>query len=215
MKIKLLAEKARAVDFEYEYVMQGTGPWVVSIQRITADPTTTGLTDDFYFKAIVGYIDSSFRYPNTALLGLKIGAESFTRVPTIGAELGMKIKIPSNYNPYSRQYSGIWDGSFKTDWSNNPAWVFYDLLTNTRYGAGSFIGEANVDSYSLFPVAQYCDELVPDGKGGTEPRFTFNAYVTDRGEAYEVLNAWLLPFAECFTSAKEVLLPFKINPSRH
>ena len=106
----------------------------------------------------------------------------------------MKIKIPSNYNPYSRQYSGIWDGSFNTDWSNNPAWVFYDLLTNTRYGAGSFIGEANVDRYSLFPVAQYCDELVPNGKGGTEPRFTFNAYITDRGEAYEVLNALAAAF---------------------
>jgi predicted phage tail protein len=183
------------VDFEYEYAMQGTGPWVVTVERLTPDPTTVRISDDLYFKAIVGVIDRSFRYPNTALLGLKIGAETFSAVPQVSAELmGMKIKIPSNYNPYSRQYSGIWDGSFKTDWSNNPAWVFYDLLTNTRYGAGSFIGEANVDRYSLFPVAQYCDELVPNGKGGTEPRFTFNAYITDRGEAYEVLNALAAAF---------------------
>ena len=183
------------VDFEYEYAMQGTGPWVVTVERLTADPATVRISDDLYFKAIVGVIDRSFRYPNTALLGLKVGAETFSAVPQVSAELmGMKIKIPSNYNPYSRQYSGIWDGSFNTDWSNNPAWVFYDLLTNTRYGAGSFIGEANVDRYSLFPVAQYCDELVPNGKGGTEPRFTFNAYITDRGEAYEVLNALAAAF---------------------
>ena len=183
------------VDFEYEYAMQGTGPWVVTVERLTPDPATVRISDDLYFKAIVGVIDRSFRYPNTALLGLKVGAETFSAVPQVSAELmGMKIKIPSNYNPYSRQYSGIWDGSFNTDWSNNPAWVFYDLLTNTRYGAGSFIGEANVDRYSLFPVAQYCDELVPNGKGGTEPRFTFNAYITDRGEAYEVLNALAAAF---------------------
>jgi len=183
------------VDFEYEYAMQGTGPWVVTVERLTPDPTTVRISDDLYFKAIVGVIDRSFRYPNTALLGLKIGAESFSSVPQISAELmGMKMKIPFNYNPYSRQYSGIWDGSFKTDWSNNPAWVFYDLLTNTRYGAGTFIGEANVDRYSLLPIAQYCDELVPNGRGGTEPRFTFNAYITDRGEAYEVLNALAASF---------------------
>ena len=183
------------VDFEYEYAMQGTGPWVVTVERVTPDPTTVRISDDLYFKAIVGVIDSSFRYPNTALLGLKIGAETFSSVPQISAELmGMKMKIPFNYNPYSRQYSGIWDGSFKTDWSNNPAWVFYDLLTNTRYGAGTFIGEENVDRYSLLPIAQYCDELVPNGRGGTEPRFTFNAYITDRGEAYEVLNALAASF---------------------
>jgi predicted phage tail protein len=188
---KTISGKSRGpVDFEYEYGMQGTGPWVVTVERVTGDPTTTRISDDIYFKAIVGIIDRSFRYPNTALLGMKIGAENFSTVPRVSAELmGMKVKIPSNYNPYSRQYSGIWDGSFKTDWSNNPAWVFYDLLTNTRYGAGSFIGEANVDRYSLFPIAQYCDELVPNGRGGSEPRFTFNAYITDRGEAYEVLNA--------------------------
>lgn len=188
---KTISGKSRGpVDFEYEYAMQGAGPWVVTVTRVTADPTTTRVSDDLYFKAVVGVIDRSFRYPNTALLGIKIGAENFSAVPRVSADLmGMKIKIPSNYNPYSRQYSGIWDGSFKTDWSNNPAWVFYDLLTNTRYGAGSFISEANVDRYSLFPIAQYCDELVPNGRGGTEPRFVFNAYITDRGEAYEVLNA--------------------------
>jgi predicted phage tail protein len=193
---RTISGKSRGpVDFEYEYAMQGTGPWVVTVERLTADPATVRISDDLYFKAIIGVIDRSFRYPNTALLGLKIGAESFSSIPQVSAELmGMKMKIPSNYNPYSRQYSGIWDGSFKADWSNNPAWVFYDLLTNTRYGAGTFIGEANVDRYSLLPIAQYCDELVPNGRGGTEPRFTFNAYITDRGEAYDVLNALAASF---------------------
>lgn len=193
---KTLSGKSRGpVDFEYEYRLQGTGPWVVSVQRLTADPTSTAVTDDFYFKAIVGYINLSFRYPNTALIGLKIGAENFTRVPAIGAELlGVKIKVPTNYDPFARTYSGIWNGTFKTEWSNNPAWVFYDLLTNTRYGAGEFIDESQVDRYSLFSIAQYCDELVPDGKGGREPRMTFNAYVTDRGEAYEVLNSMAAAF---------------------
>lgn len=193
---KTISGKSRgSVDFEYEYAMQGTGPWVVSIQRLTGDPTSSSVTDDFYFKAIVGFIDSSFRYPNTALLGLKIGAESFTRVPSVGAELlGVKIKVPSNYDPFTRTYQGIWNGTFKTEWSNNPAWIFYDLLTNTRYGAGEFISESQVDRYSLYSIAQYCDELVPDGKGGKEPRMTFNAYITDRGEAYEVLNSMAAAF---------------------
>jgi predicted phage tail protein len=193
---KRIKGKSRGpVDFEYEYDLRGEGPWVVSIKRETGDPTTTTISDDFYYKAIVGYIDSSFRYPNTALIGLKIGAESFTRVPTIGAELmGVKIKVPSNYNPFTRKYEGIWNGTFKTEWSNNPAWVFYDLLTNSRYGAGQFISEAQVDRYSLYSIGQYCDELVPDGKGGLEPRLTFNAYITDRGEAYEVLNSMAAAF---------------------
>ena len=193
---KTISGKSRgAVDFEYEYDMQGTGPWVVSIQRLTGDPTSSSVSDDFYFKAIVGYIDSSFRYPNTALIGLKIGAESFTRVPSIGAELlGVKIKVPTNYDPFTRTYQGIWNGTFKTEWSNNPAWIFYDLLTNTRYGAGEFIDESQVDRYSLYSIAQYCDELVPDGKGSKEPRMTFNAYITDRGEAYDVLNSMAAAF---------------------
>jgi predicted phage tail protein len=211
---KTISGKSRgAVDFEYEYEMQGTGPWVVTIQRITPDPTTTGLTDDFYFKAIVGYIDSSFRYPNTALLGLKIGAESFTRVPAIGAELlGVKIKVPTNYDPFTRTYQGIWNGTFKTEWSNNPAWIFYDLLTDPRYGAGEFISESQVDRYSLFSIAQYCDELVPDGKGGREPRMTFNAYVTDRGEAYEVLNSMAAAFRGMLYFSEGVVVGIQDKP---
>jgi predicted phage tail protein len=103
--------------------------------------------------------------------------------------LGVKIKVPTNYDPFTRTYQGIWNGTFKTEWSNNPAWIFYDLLTNPRYGAGEFISEKRKwIGIVCYSIAQYCDELVPDGKGGREPRMTFNAYVTDRGEAYEVLE---------------------------
>ena len=193
---KTISGKSRGpVDFEYEYDLQGTGPWVVTVERATDDPTSTSVSNDLFFKAIVGIYEKSFRYPNTALIGLKIGAENFTAVPQISADmLGMKIKVPTNYDPLARSYSGIWNGTFKTVWSNNPAWVFYDLLTNTRYGAGEFITEANVDKYSLYSIAQYCDELVPDGKGGLEPRLTFNGYITDRAEAYEILNALAASF---------------------
>jgi predicted phage tail protein len=193
---KSISGKSRGpVDFEYEYVLQGSPPWVVRLQRITPDADTVNLQNDLFFKAVVGVIDRSFRYPNTALLGVKFGSESFDSIPSISARLmGIKVKMPTNYNPYTRQYSGIWNGTFKVDWTDNPAWIFYDLLTNARYGVGSFIGEANVDRYSLYPIAQYCDELVPNGRGGVEPRFTFNAYITSRGEAYEVLNSLAAAF---------------------
>ena len=193
--ISITGKSRGPVDFEYEYNLSGAGPWVVTVERLTEDPTSTAVSDDLFFKGIVGIIDRSFRYPNSALIGIKIGAENFTGVPLIAAEmLGVKVKIPSNYNPFTRVYSGVWDGTFQTNWTNNPAWIFYDLLTNTRYGAGEFIDASQVDRYSLFPIAQYCDELVPNGSGGLEPRLTFNAYVTDRGGAYEVLNALAASF---------------------
>lgn len=178
------------VDFEYEYKLSGTGPWVVSVERETKDSNSVRVQDELIFRAIVGIYDQSYRYPNTALLGIKVGAENFTAVPVVSADLlGIKVKIPINYNPYTREYKGIWNGTFKTDWTDNPAWIFYDLLTNSRYGAGQFITENNVDRYSLYAIAQYCDEMVPDGKGGMEPRLTFNGYINERGEAYDVLNA--------------------------
>ena len=126
--------------------------------------------------------------------------------------LGVMVKIPSNYNPFTRQYSGVWDGTFQTNWTNNPAWIFYDLLTNTRYGAGEYISESQVDRYSLLPIAQYCDELVPDGKGGLEPRMTFNAYITDRGDAYEVLNALAASFRGLTYFAEGTIVAIQDRP---
>jgi predicted phage tail protein len=189
-RLSISGKSRGPVDFEYEYELSGVGPWTVTVERFTKDPTSTRFSDDLFFKAITGIIDRSFRYPNTALVGIKIGAENFSSVPKISAELfGMVIKVPTNYDPESRLYSGIWDGTFKTAYCNNPAWVFYDLLTNARYGAGAFISESQVDKFALYTIGQYCDEQVPNGRGGTEPRFAFNAYITSRGEAYEMLNA--------------------------
>lgn len=183
------------VDFEYEYKLSGDGPWVISLSRETGDSNSVRVQDDLIWRAIVGIYEQAYRYPNTALLGVKVGAENFTAVPQISADLyGIKVKIPSNYNPYTREYSGIWNGTFKTDWTDNPAWIFYDLLTNSRYGCGEFISESNVDRYSLYSIAQYCDEMVPNGRGGMEPRLTFNAYINTRGEAYDVLNALAAAF---------------------
>jgi predicted phage tail protein len=211
--ISITGKSRGPVDFEYEYRLSGTGPWVVTLERLTEDPTSTSVSDDLFFKGIVGILDRSFRYPNSCLIGIKIGAENFTGVPVISAEmLGVKVKIPSNYNPFTRQYSGIWDGNFQTNWTNNPAWIFYDLLTNTRYGAGEFINESQVDRYSLFPIAQYCDELVPDGKGGMEPRMTFNAYITDRGDAYEVLNALAASFRGLTYFAEGTIVAIQDRP---
>jgi predicted phage tail protein len=211
--VSITGKSRGAVDFEYEYKLTGTGPWVVTLERLTEDPTSTSVSDDLFFKGIVGIIDRSFRFPNSCLLGLKIGAENFTGVPSIGIEmLGVMVKIPSNYNPFTRQYSGVWDGTFQTNWTNNPAWIFYDLLTNTRYGAGEFISESQVDRYSLLPIAQYCDELVPDGKGGLEPRMTFNAYITDRGEAYEVLNALAAAFMGLTYFAEGTIVAIQDRP---
>jgi len=213
---KTITGKSRGpVDFEYEYNLIGNGPWVVTAERITEDPTTTAISDDLFFKAIVGIYTRSFRYPNTAVLGIKIGAENFTSVPQISADmLGIKIKVPTNYDPILRTYSGIWNGTFKTVWSNNPAWVFYDLLTNKRYGAGEFIDESQVDRYSLYPIAQYCDELVPDGKGGREPRMVFNAYITDRAEAYDVLNAMAAAFRGMLYFSEGTIVAIQDKPKQ-
>jgi len=213
---KTITGKSRGpVDFEYEYGLQGTGPWIVTLERITEDATSTSVTDEIFFRAIVGIYTRSFRYPNTALIGIKIGAENFTAVPQISADmLGVKIKVPTNYDPIERTYDGIWDGTFKTVWSNNPAWVFYDLLTNKRYGAGEFIDESQVDRYSLYPIAQYCDELVPDGIGGMEPRMVFNAYITDRAEAYDVLNALAAAFRGMLYFSEGTIVAIQDRPKQ-
>jgi len=211
--INITGKSRGPVDFEYEFGLTGAGPWVVTVERLTEDPTTTSISDDLFFKGIVGIIDRSFRYPNSCLIGLKIGAENFSAVPKIGAELyGVKVKIPSNYNPFTRQYFGVWNGTFQTNWTNNPAWIFYDLLTNSRYGAGEFIDATQVDRYSLYPIAQYCDELVPDGRGGLEPRMTFNAYITDRGNAYEVLNALAAAFRGLTYFAEGTIIALQDRP---
>jgi predicted phage tail protein len=182
-------------DREYSFNLSGTGPWTVSVEKTTDDASSVRLNNDFYFRAIVGIITETLRYPNSALVGIKVSSENFQNVPAISALLqGIKIRVPTIYNRSSNSYSGIWDGSFKVEFNNNPVWVFYDLLTNARYGAGLFIEQEDIDIYGLLPIAKYCDEMVPDGRGGSEKRFTFNAYINNRAEAFEVLNALAASF---------------------
>jgi predicted phage tail protein len=182
-------------DREYPFTLSGTGPWTVSVERETDDSDSVRRSDDLYFRAIVGIIDETLRYPNSALVGIKVSSENFQSVPQISALLrGIKIRVPTIYRRNSNTYSGVWDGTFKVEYNDNPVWVFYDLLTNKRYGAGLFIEQDDIDIYGLLPIAKYCDEMVPDGKGGSEKRFSFNAYINNRAEAFEVLNALAASF---------------------
>jgi len=170
--------------------LTGNAPWDIKVRRITADSTSSALQNKTFWDSYTEIIDGKFRYPNSAIVGVRIDASQFDSIPTRSYDLKMlKVKIPSNYNPVTRAYTGIWDGTFKVSWTDNPAWCFYDLITNARYGLGGFIAESQVDKWTLYSIGKYCDELVPDGFGGTEPRYTCNIYFQTRDEAYSVVNS--------------------------
>lgn len=169
--------------------LTGSPPWDIRVRRITADSTQVNLQNDTWWDAYTEVIEAKLRYPNSALVGIKIDASQFQAIPTRGYDLKMlRVKVPSNYNPTTRVYTGAWDGTFKVSWTDNPAWCFYDLVTNDRYGLGGLVSEAQVDKWALYQIGKYCDELVPDGFGGTEPRFTCNFYLQTRAAAYKVLQ---------------------------
>ena len=164
-------------------------PFIVKVERTTEDSTTQRLQNNTIWSSYTEIIDTEFAYPNTALMGVKFDSEYFSNIPTRTYDLlGLKVKVPSNYDTRSRQYTGMWDGTFKIDWTDNPAWVLYDVVTNKRYGLGGRLGEFGADKWALYQVAQYCDQLVPDGFGGQEPRFTCNVWLTEQRSAYQVIN---------------------------
>lgn len=166
----------------------GTG-WAVRVRRITPNSTSELVSDKMYISAITEMIDLKLRYPNTALLGLRYDAEQFSNVAKMAARCrGLIIKVPTNYNPITRTYDGLWDGEFKMAYTNNPAWVYYDLCTAERYGLGGRLTEYMIDKWSLYRLAQYCDEMVDDGMGGQEPRFTVNVYIQSADGAFELLS---------------------------
>ncbi|PRO09093.1 host specificity protein J, partial [Acinetobacter baumannii] len=164
--------------------------WLVRVRRITPNSTSEYISDKMYVKAVTEVIDAKLRYPNTALVSLQYDAETFGgSVAKLAVDLkGVKIKVPTNYNPDTREYVGMWDGTFKRAYSNNPAWIYYDLCTSKRYGIGERITDGMLDKWSLYRLAQYCDELVPDGLGGQEPRFTCNVYLQSAEDAYSILT---------------------------
>lgn len=165
-------------------------PFEVRMQRITDDSTTDLLQNKTVWSGYTEIIDVKQRYPNTAVIGVKVDAEQFGSQQVTRNYLlrGRIVQVPSNYDPVKRMYSGLWDGTFKPAWTDNPAWCVLDMLTHPRYGMGSRIGVADVDKWALYAIAHYCDQLVPDGFGGTEPRITCNAYLTDQRKAWDVLG---------------------------
>lgn len=164
-------------------------PFTVRVERKTDDSTSQRLQNNTIWSSYTEIISTPFTYPHTAYVGIKFDSEYFSNLPTRTYDIkGIKLKVPSNYNPETREYKGLWDGTFKIAWSDNPAWVLYDIVTNKRYGLGERVGEMAIDKWTLYQVAQYCDQLVPDGFGGTEPRFTCNAWLTEQRAAYDVIN---------------------------
>ncbi|EAO9707123.1 host specificity protein J [Salmonella enterica subsp. enterica serovar London] len=165
-------------------------PFEVRMLRMTDDSTTDLLQNKTLWSGYTEIIDVKQRYPNTAVIGVKVDAEQFgnQQVTRNYHIRGRIVLVPSNYDPVNRTYAGIWDGTFKPAYTNNPAWCVLDMLTHPRYGMGARIGIADVDKWALYAIAQYCDQLVPDGFGGTEPRITCNAYLTDQRKAWDVLG---------------------------
>ncbi|EGE2356242.1 host specificity protein J [Escherichia coli] len=165
-------------------------PFNIRMVRETADSTTDQLQNRTLWSSYTEIIDVKQCYPNTAIVGLQVDAEQFGgQQMTVNYHIrGRIIQVPSNYDPEKRTYSGIWDGSLKPAYSNNPAWCLWDMLTHPRYGMGKRLGAADVDKWALYAIGQYCDQTVPDGFGGTEPRMTFNAYLAQQRKAWDVLS---------------------------
>ncbi|WP_175726386.1 host specificity protein J [Burkholderia ambifaria] len=163
--------------------------WLVRVRRITPNAHSSLIADAVNIEAVTEVIDRKMRYPMTALVGMTFDARSFSQVPVRSYHVrGLIIRVPSNYDPETRTYSGAWDGTFKMAWTNNPAWIFYDLLLNERYGLGKAVDASMVDKWGLYEIARYCDVMVSDGKGGVEPRFTCNCVIQSSADAFRVLQ---------------------------
>lgn len=163
--------------------------WQIRVRRLTGDSTTSTLANQTYIEALTEIIDAKFKYPNSAVIGVQFDAASFQNIPTRAYHLrGRKIRVPANYDPVTRIYTGAWNGTFKIAWTDNPAWVYYDLILNDRYGVGHLINGNQVDKWYLYSIARYCDEMVSDGRGGVEPRFTCNLYLQKQEVALKVLQ---------------------------
>ncbi|MGU0198523.1 host specificity protein J [Enterobacter roggenkampii] len=171
---------------------QAGSTWTLRLRKITADANSAKIGDTMTLQSFTEVIDAKLRYPNTALLYIEFDSSQFNgSIPQISCEpRGRVIRVPDTYDPETRTYSGTWTGAFKWAWTDNPAWIFYDLVVTDRFGLGDRLTAANIDKWTLYQVAQYCDQMVPDGKGGsgTEPRYTCNVYIQERNDAYTVLR---------------------------
>ncbi len=179
-------------DYKRQHTIQlpqaDTG-WTIRVRRLTPNSTSEYISDKMYVDALTEVIDLKLSYPNTAMLGLQYDAETFSNVAKIAVDLkGIKVQVPTNYDPVARTYAGMWDGTFKRAYTNNPAWIYYDICTSKRYALGDRLTSAMLDKWSLYRLAQYCDQMVDDGKGGQEPRFTCNVYLQTTEDAYVILS---------------------------
>jgi len=163
--------------------------WQARVRRLTPNANSSTVADTVNILSLTEIIDAKLRYPNCALAAVQVDASAFQNVPSRAYQIwGRIIRVPSNYDPMTRSYSGVWDGTFKSAWTNNPAWVFFDIVTNDRFGLGNRIPLDWVDKWRLYEIARYCDQLVSDGMGGMEPRFTCSLYLQARADAYKVLQ---------------------------
>jgi predicted phage tail protein len=172
----------------HELRLPGIGPWQIQVVRTSTDQHGADITNDIYWDSYTMIIDDRINYAHSACVGLTFDAEQFSSIPkrTYLTD-GLLIRIPTNYDPYAATYNGVWDGTFKQDWCNCPPWVFYDLIINNRYGLGSFITPSMVDKWALYKIAQFCDQRIPNGKGGFERRYTCNVQIMDQLEAFDLL----------------------------
>ena len=176
----------------YYIPLAGAGPWTVRVRRITPDSARATLQNQSWWESYTAIVESKLRYTNSALVASIIDSQQFGRIPNRGYDTKLlRIRIPSNATARddgSLTYTGTWDGLFQIAWSSNPAWVFYDIVTSGRYGLGDFIPEAQIDKWALYEIGRYCDELVSDGFGGLEPRFSANLYFQEQAEAFKVMQ---------------------------
>ncbi|EOE1060517.1 carbohydrate binding domain-containing protein [Klebsiella pneumoniae] len=171
---------------------QAGSTWTLRLRKISPDANSVKVGDVMTLQSYTEVIDAKLRYPNTALLYIEFDSSQFNgSIPQIACEpRGRVIRVPDNYNPETREYTGVWTGGFKWAWTDNPAWIYYDIVIADRFGLGNRLSSANISKWTLYQIAQYCDQLVPDGRGGDgmEPRYTCNVYVQERNDAYTVLR---------------------------
>lgn len=194
----ITGKSATSYERQFRLSLPAGSSRIIRLRRITPDSANTTLNNKTFFKSYTQIIDARLRYPNSAIVALKIDASQFRAIPRRGYDVKLlKIKIPSNATVRadgSLTYAGTWNGAFQIAWSSNPAWCFYDLLTTERYGCGAYIDASQVDKWALFQIGQYCDELIDDGFGSLEPRFSCNVWINSRQEAYKVLQDFASAF---------------------
>ncbi|MGU9812429.1 TipJ family phage tail tip protein [Pseudomonas sp. LF052] len=183
-KTTSLYERTRRIDLP-----KATTGWLMRITRLTANQNNNKISDTMQIAGFTEVIDAKIRYPNTALLYIEFSAEQFRSIPAVTVETKLKkMQVPSNYDPVSRSYNGVWDGTLKQAWTDNPVWMTYDITTADRFGLGRRIKPWMVDKWELYRISQYCDQLVPDGKGGQEPRFICNLNLQSKADAWSLLR---------------------------